>query len=407
MKPKRHPPFFLKIMSLLDIEELEGRVDNEVVKWGWRNGFPNQMVRTFHAVGHGAFYTERFFGRNNEPLFCAVYDCGGKGMSSMVQRTFMEQETINLLFISHLHHDHINGVMKLLSYCHVERIVLPALEPNSVLEAILFNYICSLDFASSSLVLIERLLNGDLGETEITEVNAVLPEHGEDLTVELGSLGKKLSSGTAIVVHREAWRYIPINIETNNASLLLAELEKAANVSAGYFLDGHGRLDYAKVKKAVALLGVTKCKKIYERIFGKSHNSYSMPVFSVSAKCLEARCHQFCHCVGSTPMNCHENCLYMGDFEATTKYKQLEIAYQTAGIDYKKIGILQVPHHGSERNRNDELYKSNKLCVISAGNHDRYKHPDESVLYAIQHEQSVPIIVTENHKTEQRFRLSY
>lgn len=397
-------------MSLLD-NDIDKRTDANVLKYCWQHwhtaDYKNNMYRTFHAVGHGAFYTEKFFRESTEPSFCAVYDCGGNGMSSMVQRTFMEQATINLLFISHLHHDHINGVTKLLSNCKVERIVLPALEPNMVAEAILYNYIHNMDFSSSSFSLIERLLNGDLGETEITEVDAVSPEHGDDLTVELGNLGEKLLSGTAIAVNREAWRYIPINIETNNASLLVAELEKSAKVSAGYFLDNNGRLDYKKVKNAVMLLGVTKCKKIYERIFGKSHNSYSMPVFSVSAKCLEARCHQFCHCVGSTPMNCHENCLYMGDFEATTKYKQLEIAYQTAGIDYKKIGILQVPHHGSERNRNDELYKSNKLCVISAGNHDRYKHPDESVLYAIQYVQSVPIIVTENHKTEQRFRLSY
>lgn len=397
-------------MSIID-ENIEEWSDYNVYNHCWQHwhttGHKNALQRTFHAVGHGAFYTEKFYGDNNELLFCAVYDCGGKGMSSVIKRTFTEQATINLLFISHLHHDHINGVTKLLSYCKVKRIVLPALEPNMVVEAILYNYTQSIDFNSSSLTLIERLLNGDFGETEITEVDALSPENGDGLTVELGNLGKKISSGTAIAVNREAWRYIPINIETNNASPLLAELEKAVKVSAGYFLDNNGRLDYKKVKDAVMLLGVTKCKKIYEHIFGKGHNSYSMPVFSVSAKCLEARCHQFCHCVDTTPMNCHENCLYMGDFEAKTKYYQFKVAYETVGIDYKKIGVLQVPHHGSEHNRNDELYKSNKLCMISAGIKDRYNHPDESVLFAIQHEHSVPIIITENSNTEQRFRLSY
>lgn len=35
------------------------------------------MERIFHPIGHGAFYTERFYeDGNDDPLFTAVYDCG-------------------------------------------------------------------------------------------------------------------------------------------------------------------------------------------------------------------------------------------------------------------------------------------------------------------------------------------
>ena len=37
------------------------------------------MERIFHPMGHGAFYTERFYERDNdEPSLSVVYDCGSK-----------------------------------------------------------------------------------------------------------------------------------------------------------------------------------------------------------------------------------------------------------------------------------------------------------------------------------------
>jgi hypothetical protein len=37
------------------------------------------MERIFHPIGHGAFYTERFYERDNDdPSLSVVYDCGSK-----------------------------------------------------------------------------------------------------------------------------------------------------------------------------------------------------------------------------------------------------------------------------------------------------------------------------------------
>ena len=40
-----------------------------------------KLIRTFHPVGHGAFYTERFYDENGNNIANVVYDCGSKTIS--------------------------------------------------------------------------------------------------------------------------------------------------------------------------------------------------------------------------------------------------------------------------------------------------------------------------------------
>jgi hypothetical protein len=57
------------------------------------------IVRTFHPIGQGAFYSER-----NEK-FNMVYDCGewkdSNYANKVVKQSFGTTDTIDLLFISH------------------------------------------------------------------------------------------------------------------------------------------------------------------------------------------------------------------------------------------------------------------------------------------------------------------
>lgn len=41
------------------------------------------MNRTFHPVGHGAFYTEEF--KSNAIKYTMVYDCGGTKINDKVE----------------------------------------------------------------------------------------------------------------------------------------------------------------------------------------------------------------------------------------------------------------------------------------------------------------------------------
>jgi len=86
------------------------------------------MIRTFNAVGQGAFYTEK-----SGNGFTTVYDCGGqnkKFVEEKIKKTFLKDGKIGILFISHFHSDHINGVEFLLTHCNIDKVVLLFLHEN-------------------------------------------------------------------------------------------------------------------------------------------------------------------------------------------------------------------------------------------------------------------------------------
>ena len=87
-----------------------------------------KLIRTFHPVGQGAFYSERHIIDATE--FTVVYDCGSttfreKKLETKIKSTFPKGHTIDILFISHFHSDHINGIEFLKKHCIIKKVVLP------------------------------------------------------------------------------------------------------------------------------------------------------------------------------------------------------------------------------------------------------------------------------------------
>jgi hypothetical protein len=93
------------------------------------------IERDFNTVGQGAFYTEKFEieGRSFE----IVYDCGAlgpnytKNIDREIKKQFNKDDTINIIFVSHFHADHVNGIEKLLARCNIKNIIIPLLEEES------------------------------------------------------------------------------------------------------------------------------------------------------------------------------------------------------------------------------------------------------------------------------------
>jgi len=103
----------------------------------------------FHNVGQWLFYTgEICF--NNYHVFRFVYDCGTESkkelinnsidsfkdnllcrnnLSKELDRNCRKKPTINLLVISHLHNDHVNGLEKLFEHFCIEEVVIPYFSP--------------------------------------------------------------------------------------------------------------------------------------------------------------------------------------------------------------------------------------------------------------------------------------
>lgn len=85
---------------------------------------------TFHPVGHGLFYTGKITDYEGK-TFNIVYDIGSKDLKvigkEVLEYTNNIDGSVDLLFISHLHIDHISGLNDLLKNTKVKAIILPYL----------------------------------------------------------------------------------------------------------------------------------------------------------------------------------------------------------------------------------------------------------------------------------------
>ena len=127
-------------------------------------------------------------------------------------------------------------------------------------------------------------------------------------------------------------------------------------------------------------------QEIYGNVYGENHNEYSMPVYSglVNGAALEElNCHAYVNCSNRCECYycCHEfawntlGCLYTGDFEAKTHSNTLIDFYNSNHDAWERTWMMQIPHHGSYENYNEELYRHPKLTFASAAIADKYNHP--------------------------------
>lgn len=371
------------------------------------------LIRTFHSVGHGAFYTERL--RDNEQssyVFSIVYDCGcfeaakyghcqkdyENHINNLIDKEFEDNSKIDALFISHFHTDHINGIKHLMERCQVNRVFIPKLSCSIIFDA-LFN---GLESDASSLWILDEIL-ADKGMTiNGTEVIQVETSEGMLKNLEESLLGiNNFGFNGSTSVSKFKWQYIPYYVASDNDAKFISELNKRLSTQ----LTGDIYEDSITIRNYVFRIGITKCKEIYEHVYGNKHNCYSMALLSTPLLC-QGQCSKNCLKIGKNHMMCYSSCLYMGDFEAKEQKKMEALrSYYKQYIDCRHLGIIQVPHHGSESNLNQALYNNPKFCVISAGETDKYNHPDIQVLETIKNNHCVPLLVTEDEKTSQTFKI--
>lgn len=399
------------------------------------------LTRTFWPVGHGAFYTEQF----NWADFIAVYDCGGKPeiignrVNSFSERVPIKgsrnnEEWVDLLFISHFHEDHFNGVKQLLNKVHVERIVLPYLSHLILAESFVYNSFIkggeTIDISSDvQQGILELALDRTLYENgAITEV--VDSEDGGQRPVIANELPRQIISGREIQVLDEEknpfWKYVPVNKGVDEKKCK-ALLDKLSGDEVLYNDDK--KVNWDALKAIIKDKENKDVRQAYAEIFGKfnekknkwecNHNAYSMPVFSgpilkIGVQCCDLSnmksryCRPWCYeeCCGCP--KCSErflSCLYMGDFEA--KEANLAQLKQILRDDYYRAGTQQVPHHYSPHNHNKELYLHR---LMAFGNID--DHKDVSFCHSVSNEiENIigkrPLVVTEKDDTRCDLRYKF
>lgn len=373
-----------------------------------------KVLRNFIPVGQGAFYCEQFVNEDNsEKIFNVVYDCGSLTSKEIVEAeirgTFKKDENITALFISHFDDDHVNGIPFLLKYCRVKRIFFPILtNADMILMSMTENKDSfSNRFFNDPLSTINELSPDQ--SIKLYAVKAVSAENDsenkglENEEKKYDEIIKKIEPGEDVFQEIENdcdevkinWAYIPFNFRQNERAVQLrAKLNKAFDNMSLEELKNNCFSDTEICRKV---------KSVYKEIKG-SINTNSMTLFSGP---LTFTWNQRvfnrpnCLCVWNREY-LHEKvgCLYMGDYDASgkQKYYTLKTSY-TQKRCWDKIGCIQIPHHGSRHNFNEDLLDNANFFIISAGFNNRFRHPHNIVINNMLSRGITPNVITEHKGT--------
>lgn len=373
------------------------------------------LTRRFHPVGQGAFYTE-VFSCGGKTCFCAVYDCGTETGQSRFDKSgskylteqideFVEKNDIrqiDLLCISHFHKDHISGLDHLINYgkrpLKVMKTLIPMLPEEVVTLTRMHNLLLDGDENSRMDGIVKELYYGDSkGRGRFGEVIAVSPEEDEmhtgnnDNSRLLPSFGRRVDNGKDLDFNAGEngrdkslfWIYKPFNPILPSESIAKQVLDNIKGSLPETFR-ADGTLDAEKIMNDKDFRG--KLKQAYNKAFEKKgDNLYSLVVESKPALEESVLSWKEDKRIVSDAMSRFPyemaKCLYFGDLDCSGKtWDRLTKTFN----DYKKIGVVQIPHHGAKKNFEPKMLDDNpRLFVASAGSTNGYHHPNYWVLNEI------------------------
>jgi beta-lactamase superfamily II metal-dependent hydrolase len=343
--------------------------------------------RTFHPIGQGAFYTERH--KFNETEFTAVYDCGSstfnnKKLETKIKSTFPKDYPIDVLFISHFHADHINGIEILNKHCKIKRVVMPLIDDTAKILCKVANLLDNEYFDARLIDSPEDFFGGDVAIIRIEETDINPNTDGVEPTspLNISDIEKSTNfpSGTQFGGINN-WIFIPFNYKheeckkqfekgLQNVSLTLVDIDTTDKITKN-------KTDIIKAYKAV----------------DGDLNQNSMILYSGKDSDYVIECivdnHSSCKAYQS-------GCLYMGDVDLKEPKIVTDIIEKLKKyLPY--IGTLQVPHHGSIHNFDSSVLKQLKIncAIFSYGTTNNYGHPSDTVIGDIIANNIYPHHVTE------------
>jgi len=336
------------------------------------------VIRTFYTVGQGAFYTEKF---NNG--FTVVYDCGGQNkriIKNKIKQEFNKNEKIDILFISHFHGDHINGLEFLLTYCDVKRVILPLLEDDMKLQFFIENN----SYYRYQNSFLKNLILNPKDSLKNQEITFVEP-YDTKIDIDISNLNTIKSGELLHSSYTSEWIYVTYNMYNNSFS---KDLQKELTSIGVDISNIENKLTTNKINI------INKYKSVIDR---GGFNANSLVVFS------GFRNHANCNITSSCKFLCQEvvskknGCLYLGDFEAKED-DSMQILKSVFHNYWDNISVVQIPHHGSYKNYHTELSWSESISVISTG--FRYSHPSSKVIEDIKSNNSYACIVSQHPNSE-------
>ena len=420
-----------------------------------------KMIRTFHPVGQGAFYSEEFFNSERNCVFRIVYDCGSlkscglqrnsdgsllsrQDIKNRVSGAFsddhgiVDDHGIDVLFISHLDDDHVNLIpcLKPFKDHQIRRVILPLLSAEE--RYMLTGY----HLSRSRWGRISDALNSIINNPEDyfgndTKVTFVRPADGErslmgnevdDEGVGVDDLQKEVPSLTKILIGNNLpdnermlrWILMPYNHKPQWYSNLIDELENV--FGKGFQISNLKDPDFV-------IKNLKDLRRCYKALPG-GINRNSMALYSgphdgacppstgeVASRdfwgsCCPDQLVDYCFDCGLSRVNpfpvgvypiffCRPGCLYTGD-----------LSLDDAGLteSFKRydrvIGMVQLPHHGSlDSFGTGDLPINRRVCVVTYGEKNQFGHPAFAVKRAVAQKGGLWVDVTETD--ESCFRVKY
>ena len=369
-----------------------------------------KMIRSFLAVGQGAFYCEQFKS-SYYPNINIVYDCGSSTdvrlVESQIRNNFEKGEVIQAVFISHLDEDHINGLPFLMRYCKVENLFFPLITQSEIDYIVINNIIKAGEEHSFAALFVNnpyrafdyyeisrrphlyQIQESIRNEDRYNNIDAISLLSGDDVG------GRIFYNTDAKHPLKDKWLYIPYNFRQKDR---ITQLENELKIQFNRNIGSKEALDIWRNGTDEKR---QKIKKAYEAVKG-SFNTNSMILYSGLADDNTRQSYFNNSCYFCFYQKCHykpAGCLYMGDYDASGKYKWNELckAYEKV---WKYIGCVQIPHHGSKYNYNPEFANMNAFFIMSAGRCNPYQHPHSIVIKDLLFCGHSPLIVTENKASE-------
>lgn len=357
-----------------------------------------RLLREIHKVGQGAFYTESFDCQDGK-TFNMVYDCGScwdgkvksidyysKGNAShpflgILDKYLSDNHNhVDVLFISHFHHDHINGVKYLLENTNNKvKFYLPWMDENMKMYFFLSNVQDEGGHRKIEDGYLDWLYHLFFGYLEnVEKIEVVTEERGGNNVHQNGKPIQFFEDRYPF------WVFIPVvyidpSLKIEIDSFVNELKSEIAEINQDNII-GNLRDKWDTIEKVLA--NHEKIKKKYANnlsmMLYSGPNDYYRPYYATRLmsridtphydRTLCAACHRRLKYCMEPPA-----CLYLGDMEKEEAYDELKKRLDPM---FDNVGLLQLSHHGDDNPMNKiltNLYPLNAFCCY--GTKNTYHHP--------------------------------
>lgn len=388
----------------------------------------------YHNVGQGLFYSGEIKLQNQKNVnvsnntFRFVYDCGSENrnlVNTSVRRykQDVKDDKIDLLVISHLHSDHVNGLEELFKNFKIKDVILPYLTPIERLLIALrktnmpqWYY----EFLSDPVsYLMEKGVNRVIiiGSEESNgrppfpeDIPPYNPEaeplnidklsDDEELKEEIGKhdknwikyINKKLliKNHNGYILAQNLWLFRFFNYKITSSSLEQFHYCISNLINNYNIYDIKSLIKYIKILINEYKESLKKCYNEIKKQLKNDFNNTSLVLYHgpvnnlrdstlrLAGYCIYDRCKCYLNKYTHFPHSFGQ--LLTGDIDLNMRFDELKEHYSNY-LD--RVVAVQVPHHGARKNWNRNILEevsNGKFWIISAGLKNRYGHPSCKVI---------------------------